>query len=241
MKQIPLNRPFRDRTALEAEGINPYVASHLEFPEIIPAEQAEGWKGRWPEAFATPGPVHLEIGSGNGFYLSGMAAAHPELRWVGLEIRFKRVVLAARKLQAAKLNNAKLLRFDAFNLQRVFADGDLAAVHINHPDPWPKDKQAHRRLISPPVLAQLTRFVRSGGELRLKTDFRPHIDALIESVTSATVAAEFPDLQGAWTVLGTSDSVREQGAPWSNDVRTNYQRKFEDQGLPVYAAWLRRS
>ena len=80
MKQIPLNRPFRDRTALEAEGINPYVASHLEFPEIIPAEQAEGWKGRWPEAFGTPGPVHLEIGSGNGFYLSGMAAAHPELR-----------------------------------------------------------------------------------------------------------------------------------------------------------------
>ena len=50
MKQIPLNRPFRDRTALEAEGVNPYVASHLEFPEIIPAEQAEGWRGRWPEA-----------------------------------------------------------------------------------------------------------------------------------------------------------------------------------------------
>lgn len=237
MKQIPMNRPFRDRTATEAEGINPYVAIHREFPEIIPAEQAESWRGRWAEAFGVDGPVHLEIGSGNGFYLSGMAAAHPEILWLGLEIRFKRVVIAARKLQAGQIRNARLLRFDAFNLQRVFADGDLAAVHINHPDPWPKDKQAHRRIISPPVLTQLTGFVRPGGELRLKTDFRPHVDALLECVTSDA----HPELRAGWSVLGTSDSVRQHGAPWPNDVRTNYQRKFEDKGLPVYAAWLRRT
>ena len=231
-RTMPLNRPFRDRTVAEAEGVNPHVALHRELPEVIPAEEAEQWRGHWEDAFGSPGPVHLEIGSGNGFYLSGMAAKNPELRWLGLELRFKRVVIAARKLQAAKLQNARLVRFDAFNLARLFAEGDLAGVHINHPDPWAKDRQAHRRIISEPVLAQLAGFVRPGGELRLKTDFRPHVEALLECVAT---------LQGRpWRLLGTSDDILHLGAPWPDDVCTNYQRKFNEKGLPVYGAWLRR-
>lgn len=232
-RQMPMNRPFRDRTLAEAEGVNPHVALHRELPEVIPAEDAERWRGRWVEAFDTPGPLHLEIGSGNGFYLSGMAAQEPDLRWLGLELRFKRVVIAARKLQAAKLTNARLVRFDAFNLARVFAEGELSGVHINHPDPWAKDRQAHRRLISEPVLTQLASYVRPGGELRLKTDFYPHVEALLAYVASPAGAP--------WTVLGTSHDILHDGAPWANDVCTNYQRKFNEKGLPVYAARLRRA
>ncbi len=230
VRQQPLNRPFRDRTVAEAEGVNPHVALHRTMSQVIPAETAEGFRGRWEEAFASPGPVTLEIGSGNGFYLSGMAAKHPEQRWLGLELRFKRVVLAARKLEAAGVDNARLVRFDAYNLARLFAPGDLAGVHINHPDPWAKDRQAHRRLISAPVLTQLAEFVRIGGELRLKTDFRPHVDALL------ALAAET-----GWAPVETSDDVLRDGAPWANDVCTNYQRKFNEKGLPVYAVWLRRA
>ncbi len=233
MKEMPLNRPFRDRTLTEAVGVNPYVAIHREFPEIIPAENAERWRGAWSGAFSTPGPVHLEIGSGNGFYLAGMAAANPDIRWLGLELRFKRVVIAARKLRVAGIENAKLVRFDAFNLPRLFAPGDLHGVHINHPDPWAKDSQAHRRLISAPVLSQLAGFVRQGGELRLKTDFHPHIDALVDCIAT---------MEGRpWTLVATSENVTTLGAPWPGDVCTNYQRKMNERGMPVFAAWARRS
>ena len=234
----PLNRPFRDRTVAEAEGVNPHVALHRELPDVIPAENAASFRGRWADAFASPGPVILEIGSGNGFYLSGMAAQRPELRWLGLELRFKRVVLAARKLQVAGLTNGRLVRFDAYNLDRIFSAGELAGVHINHPDPWAKDRQAHRRIISLPILSQLAGFVRSGGELRLKTDFKPHIEALLECVDQLRLAAG--EATAPWSVIGTSDDILHTGAPWSNDVCTNYQRKFNEKGLPVYGAWLRR-
>ena len=43
-----------------------------------------------------------------------------------------------------------------------------------------------------------------------------------------------------FTLVGRSDDVARDGAPWPDDVVTNYQRKFNERGLPVYALWLRR-
>lgn len=209
--------------------LNPYVAGHRELPEVVPASDAPGFRGRWGAAFGREAPLHLEVGSGNGFYLSGMAARHPEVNWLGLEIRFKRVVLAAKKIQAAALPNARVVRYDAFVLGDLFTPQSLAGVHVNHPDPWPKRATAHRRLVGRAFLEMVTPLVVPGGELRLKTDFAPHVAALLEALDGLP-----------WIVRGVRTDVRAQGAPWGEDVVTNYQRKFDERSLPVHAAWLLR-
>ena len=80
-------------------------------------------------------PCTLRSGLENGFYLAGMAERHPDRNWLGIEIRFKRVVLVARKIIAAQANNARIARYDAQQLDDLFEAGELAGLHINHPIP----------------------------------------------------------------------------------------------------------
>lgn len=230
-REPEVDRRPRDRVSEDFPfpELNPYVEAHRALPNVVPATEAPAWKGRWHERFGREAPLHLEVGSGNGFYLSGMAALHPEWNWLGLEIRFKRVVLAATKLQRAGLENGRVTRWDAFRLDDLFLPGSLAGIHVNHPDPWPKRKQTWRRLIARPFAETAARLLAPGGELRLKTDFPPHVEALLEAVAGLPLQ-----------VVGRSGDIRGHGAPWADEVTTNYQRKFDVRGIPVHALLLRR-
>ena len=75
------HRPFREKVhgrPLRTE-VNPYVVLHEEFgPPVVTADAAFTWNGRWAECFERDAPLHVEVGSGNGFFLAGMAARHPD-------------------------------------------------------------------------------------------------------------------------------------------------------------------
>lgn len=225
-------RRFRGQIGetFERPELNPYVSIHKEYPEqIIPASQGAGLGARRAELFGREAPLHLEIGSGNGFYLSGMAALHPEADWVGLEIRFKRVVIAAKKLQELGLRNARVVRYDAFLIEDLFGPGTLAGIHVNHPDPWPKGRHEKHRLLGPAFLDAAARMLAPDGELRVKTDFAPHVAAVLAALPGRP-----------FTVLGRVEDVARDGAPWPDEVVTNYQRKSGEAGRPVLALRLRR-
>lgn len=228
-----IRRPFVDKLPEDfpRPDVNPYVSSHRTFgDEIVPASDAPGLRGRWHEAFGRTAPLHLEVGSGNGFYLAGMAARWPDRDWIGVELRFKRVVLAARKLRSANQTNARVVRYDATLLDELFLPGSLAGIHVNHPDPWAHRAQAKHRLIERPFVELCARLLAPGAELRLKTDFHPHVDALVRCATGLPLVVE--------RVVA---DVAVEGPPWADDVRTNYQRKADERGAPVAAAILRRS
>ncbi len=226
-----IRRPLTDKPAgaMPMPALNPYVAEHRIFGrEAMATTDATAWRDRWPEWFGRAAPLHLEIGCGNGFHLSGMAALHPECDWIGIEIRYKRVVLTARKLRGLGLHNAVAIRFDATHLDSLVPPGSLSGVHIHHPDPWAKDKQAKHRLIGRPFLELLAPCMKPDADLRLKTDFPPHVDALLEAAG------------GLFTVRDVRTDVAVQGPPWPDDVVTNYQRKAMERAAPVHAAWLTR-
>lgn len=226
------HKRFEDKLPEEYSrpGINPYVATHREFgDEVLPASEAKGWRGRWHELFGREAPLHLEVGAGNGFYLSGMAGLHPECDWIGVEIRFKRVVLVGRKLRHLGVRNARILRYDARALEEIFVPGSLAGVHINHPDPWERESKRHHRLVDRAFLEMITRLAAPGAELRLRTDFGPHVKALLKET------ADLP-----WDVVAVTADIDASGPPWPDDVVTNYQRKARERGVPVHAALLRR-
>ena len=212
-------------------ALNPYVGSHAAFgPEVIPAEAAAGLGDRVATEFGRVAPLHLEIGSGNGFYLSGMAATHRECDWIGVEVRYKRVELVARKLRVAHLTNARIVRYDAFLIEEMFGPGSLAGLHVNHPDPWRKERHAKKRLIGAAFLTVAAKLIAPGGEFRLKTDFPPHIGALLDAIVGLP-----------FVLVGMVADIKGEGAPWPDEVRTNYQRKAEERGVAVGGVWLRRT
>ena len=231
--RVMVRRPFdtRSEEAFRDPDLNPYMKLHRAFgPEVLPADQGPGFKGRWDEAFGRKAELHLEIGPGNGFFLSGMAARHPEWNWLGVEIRFKRVVLTATKLRAAGVHNARVLRYDAHHLDDLFAEGEVAGLYVNHPDPWTKTGRAKHRLLLRPFAEWACRALRPGAPVRIKSDYHPNLDdfqGLLEGLPLRVVARV--------------DDLRRDGAPWGeDDVTTNYQSKFDKRGLPVAGLLLVR-
>ena len=230
---MPERPRWRDKPldAYSQPDLNPFLKQHLSYgPPVLTAAQAQAAYGRWPEVFGREAPLHVEIGSGNGFFLAGMAAAHPGWSWLGLEIRFKRVVLTARKLERAGCDNARIARYDVRYLDDLFRPGEVAAFYVNHPDPWPKDRHAKHRLLQGPFLDTLCALLAPGGELRLKTDAPWNIEALLELLPGRPLE-----------LIGRSEDVARCGAPWEGDVVTNYQSKFDRKGQPVMALRVRKT
>ena len=50
------------------------------------------------------------------------------------------------------IDNLYFIRFDATELETIFADGEVDRIYLNFSDPWPKDRHAKRRLTSPQFL-----------------------------------------------------------------------------------------
>lgn len=232
---------YRDRDAEDYRhpDINPFVRSHRTFgPELLPADEAWTWRGRWGERFGREAPLCVEIGSGNGFFLAGTAAIHPEWNVLGIEIRYKRTVLCARKIRAAGVANALVARYHAAYLDDLFEDGSLSGIWVNHPDPWPKERHEKNRLISRWFLEDIARLLKPGAFFRLKSDFRDNVDRVEGLLDHGPEGEPLPRLP--LRITGRSDDVNGHGAPWPDDVVTNYQRKMLLRGQPVYAIELVR-
>ena len=225
---------FRERVPEEYPNpdANPYLRLHLAFgPPVITAGEAQATGGDWRGVFGRDAPLHVEIGSGNGFFLTGMAGRHPEWDWLGIEIRFKRVILVARKLRAAGIGNARIARYDAFAVEEVLPVGAVAGLYVNHPDPWPKDRHAKHRLLARPFGEFVCRVLAPGARLRIKTDSGAYVEEFLAAVEGLPLR-----------LLGQSAHIARDGTPWpaEDDVITNYQRKFNERGLPVHGVWLER-
>jgi len=218
--------------------VNKYLKLHRTFgPPLYPASELPAYRGRWHELFGREAPLHLEIGAGNGAYLAGLAEKRPDWNIIGIEIRFKRTVWCAKKIQAAKVSNAIIGRYHAAYLHDLFEPGSLAGVHVNHPDPWPKDKHEKNRLISRWFLEDLCKLLVPGGEFRLKSDYEPNCSRVVELLDRDAEGSPLPRLP--LEILETSSDVNGIGAPWSDDIPTEYQQKMLVKGVPVHAIHAR--
>ena len=228
------------QTGCFRDDLNPYHARHLAmgYP-LVPASTLWTWRGRWSALFGQAAPLHVEIGSGNGFFLAGMAQNHPNWNWLGIEIRYKRVVLTANKLIRAGVANAVIGRYDAWYLDDLLLPGSVAGLYVNHPDPWPKVRHAKHRLISRWFLEVAAGLLTPGGRLCIKSDVMDTIDRVESLLASGPEGEPLPRLP--LTIEAHRANVFTEGPAWSDDVETNYQHKFRNRKLPVAAVLLRRS
>ena len=111
-------------------------------------QNPESNKGNWNAFIGNDNPIHIEIGMGKGRFLMDLAAANPDINYIGIE-RYTSVLLrAVQKMQELQLPNVHFLCIDAATLPEIFEKGEVAQIYLNFSDPWPKDRHSKRRLTS---------------------------------------------------------------------------------------------
>ncbi len=136
---------------------------------------------------AAPGPAYLEIGFDHGMKLLDHARRWPEARWLGVELRRRRVEAAAPHAPP----NALLLRADARALlSTVVPAGRLSGVYVLFPTPASNPRHV---LLTPALLASLARALSPDGVVHLATDVEGMF-AHAEGLFAAWRRAEDPPL-----------------------------------------------
>jgi tRNA (guanine-N7-)-methyltransferase len=113
----------------------------------------------------------VEIGCGNGHFLSAYAAGRPGTRLIGIDIKEKRCLKARQKAEKRGLANVSIVHGAAEAFLRDLKPGSVDAFHIYFPDPWPKSRHRKRRFFTMERLRQMHAGLRDGGRLYFGTDF----------------------------------------------------------------------
>src|SRR5699024_1062522 len=122
--------------------------------------------------FGNDAPIHIEVGTGKGQFVVGMAKANPHINYIGIELQESVIVSALDKLIEADLPNLKLLHTNGEDLRDFFANEEIGQVYLNFSDPWPKNRHAKRRLTYHTFLEIYEDILIPNGEIHFKTDNR---------------------------------------------------------------------
>ncbi len=145
----------------------PWAEDYLnEHPDLV-VSNPEDYKGRWNELFGNDNPLHIEVGTGKGQFITGMAKANPNINYIGIELFDSVIVIAAKKaVEAGQPENLRLLNVNGSKLEEYFAKGDVSQVYLNFSDPWPKTRHAKRRLTHANFLSLYEKVLVDNGEIQ---------------------------------------------------------------------------
>ena len=131
--------------------------------------------------FNNNNPLCVEIGMGKGKFLLEMALNNPNLNYIGIEKYSSVILQATKKLENLEVPNIKLMNADATNLLDIFKENSIDLIYLNFSDPWPKKRQAKRRLTHENFLKLYDKLLKKNGEIHFKTDNRGLFEFSLES------------------------------------------------------------
>ena len=129
-------------------------------------------KGRWnADMFAKDQPIVLELGCGKGDYTIALARRHPEMNFIGVDIKGARLWKGAKEATEESMGNVAFLRTRIEFIDAFFGPGEVSQIWLTFSDPQLRGSE-NARLTSPLFLARYSRFLKPGGIVHLKTDSR---------------------------------------------------------------------
>jgi tRNA (guanine-N7-)-methyltransferase len=131
--------------------------------------------------FGRDAPKVLEIGFGMGETTATIAAAHPQIDYLGLEVHTPGVGSLLKQIAANELANVRIIQHDAVEVVRdMIAPATLAGIHVFFPDPWPKKRHQKRRLLQCPFVALLAQRLAPDGYFHCATDWEEYAQQMLE-------------------------------------------------------------
>ena len=194
-------------------------------------------KGRWgAEMFGNDHPIVLELGCGKGDYTIALALRHPEINYIGVDIKGARLWKGAKFATENALPNVAFLRTRIEFIEAFFGPGEVSEIWLTFSDPQLRGSE-NSRLSSPLFLERYRKFLQPDGIIHLKTDSR----YLYEYTQAVCKVNHLPILVEGTDIYKGGVAKRRFGDihPSLEDmsvvfeVQTFYEKMFLEMGLPI--------
>lgn len=144
-------------------------------------EVEEGKVLDFNQIFNNNKPVHIEIGSGKGEFISQKSREMLDVNFIGIELNPHRITSILKKLDLEEDHNVKLLNhYVDKEISQVIPKYSIPVIYIQHPDPWPKRRHHKYRLINQDFIDALNLMLELGGRVEIATDHPEYSQWIIE-------------------------------------------------------------
>ena len=116
--------------------------------------------------------IELEIGCGNGKFITELAMNNKDKYFIGIEYSYKAAKKAVSKAYKRGIKNLTIIFGEANNVIDKYLNGKYVfdKIYLNFPDPWPKKKHAHRRIFNKEFLNKIYPLLKDDGIFYSVTD-----------------------------------------------------------------------
>ncbi len=197
-------------------------------PNLIPRMEAcaacwvknpEEMKGNWRSLKPDCTDVRIEVGCGKGTFTVKTAEANPTSLIIAIELCSDAMVVGMERAKEMGLTNVFFVAMNVAKIDECFAPGEADLLYINFCDPWPRSKNAKRRLTFHTFLDRYRIILKEGGEVHFKTDNAPLFEWSLEEF-----AAEGLEVKNLTRDLHANGPV---------GIMTDYEAKFHEMGVPI--------
>lgn len=193
----------------------------LSYINYIIKDDATNLKGKWNDMFQNNNPIHLELGTGRGKFVTTLAKLNPDINYIGIEMKEEVLLKAVEKAYENELNNIKFIWGDVNLILEYFDEKEISSIYINFCDPWPKKRWNKRRLTHRGFLDKYKMILDENGKINFKTDNEKLFEFSLNEFAES-------DLSLRNITLDLANSEFEE------NITTEYEEKFMLQGMKIY-------
>ena len=146
----------------------------------------------------SPKTFHFEIGFGGGEHLKWRMEKNPDDHFIGAEIFSNGVAALLKSVKDMPYDNLRVWMDDALIVLNSLPDACIDYMYILNPDPWPKARHHHRRMVTNENLDAFARVLKQGAILLETTDVA-ELSEWMSDHTEAHPAFEFMNKDDIYT------------------------------------------
>lgn len=177
-------------------------------------------KGLWGKEFKNDNPIHLELGSGKGQFISLKSDENKDINYIGIDLKDEVLVYALRKVNEVESENVRLVPMFIEGVDEIFGNDEISKIYINFCNPWPKASHNKRRLTHPRFLKKYKEFIKKDSEVWFKTDDLDLFNDSLEYFKDEGFSEEY-------RTLDLSQSC------FDKNIQTEYEEKFISFGKKI--------
>ena len=196
-----------------------HLEPRMEACAAIWLRDAKSLRGKWRTLMPEAREIRVEVGCGKGKFTVETAAAEPDVLLIAVERVQEAMLLGMERALEMGLKNVFFLSLDAAEIEEYFADGEIDLLYLNFCDPWPRKKNAKRRLTYRTFLRKYQRILKRDGEIRFKTDNAALFEWSLEEFEACGLE-----------IRNLTRDLHKNGPV---GIMTGYEEKFYELGTPI--------